>query len=412
MRDHVGIGVLFAVGLLAACGGDDSAVDAGRDGGGGGGMDGGGGGIDGGPRPDAPGTDGGRVELPDAAVTDVGSCEQSDVQAAIDAAANGDIVRLPGGASCSCAWSGDVTIPSDKGITLDGNGCTIDGAIALAANDTTSSRITRFTFTAPDAIGTSGDTGSAPYRIDHNEFVSHDGGRTLLDVGSGNAPGLVDNNTFECPRNCEIIHNWGMGASDDSGWHDDVTPGGPGAVYIEDNQFTNNDPEFGTADPAYFWGSSSVQAYYGARTVFRYNHLLMSQIDQHGTAGMIGARWWEIYENTFDTGVPHASQCCFITLRAGSGVVWNNHHTGGANNGDSIDLYEEDTGYPADYQIGRGRDQSSDPAYLWGNDAFFSIGSQTPAMVQEDRDYFLMEKPGYVPFAYPYPLSAVGLPDP
>jgi hypothetical protein len=127
---------------------------------------------------------------------------------------------------------------------------------------------------------------------------------------------------------------------------------------------------------------------------------------------MIGARWWEIYENTFSTDVPNASQCCFITLRAGSGVVFNNSHVGANLNGNSIDLYEEDSGYPADYQVGRGKDQALDPAYLWDNDPFFAIGSQTPAMVQVNRDYYLSPRPGYQPFVHPYPLDASGMPSP
>jgi hypothetical protein len=331
------------------------------------------------------------------------------VQAAIDVAVDGDVVRLPPGESCT--WDADVRIPDTKGITLDGNESTIDGSVEIDQSDGVGSRVTGFTFVGVDAVNASGSSDSAPYRIDHNTFHSDTSGVVLVNV-YGNGPGLIDHNTFECPQNCEMIHNFGMGAEDDSGWSVDVAPGSADAVYVEDNSFVNNDPAFGEADPAYFWGSSSIQSYYGARTVFRYNSLLMSQIDQHGTAGMIGARWWEIYENTFDTGVPNASQCCFITLRAGSGVVFDNHHAGGDNNGSSIDLYEEDEGYPADYQVGRGRDQASDPAYLWGNDEFFSIGSQTPDMVQEDRDYFLSERPDYAPFAHPYPLDADGLPAP
>jgi hypothetical protein len=47
-------------------------------------------------------------------------------------------------------------------------------------------------------------------------------------------------------------------------------------------------------------GNSAVQSYNGARTVFRHNSLDFSQVDQHGTNGNIGARWWEIYDNTFN----------------------------------------------------------------------------------------------------------------
>jgi hypothetical protein len=53
-----------------------------------------------------------------------------------------------------------------------------------------------------------------------------------------------------------------------------------------------------------------------------------------------------------------------------------------------------------------------DPACVWGNDPFFSVGSQTPDMVQAGRDYSLAERPDYAPFPYPYPLDASGLPSP
>jgi hypothetical protein len=337
------------------------------------------------------------------------SCAQSAVQSAINAASSGETVLLPGG---NCSWASAVTIPGSKGLTLDGDGATIHGAVELSQGASASSRVTRFNFvqssTTAQSVTITGSKSSAPYRVDHNTFSYDTGGSVVIEV-SGNGPGLIDANQLACPANCEMIHNMGMGPTDASGWGDDVSPGGAAAVYIEDNLFQNTGA---TGNPAYFWGSSAVQSYYGARTVFRHNTLIMSQLDQHGTAGMIGARWWEIYENTFSTDVPNASQCCFITLRAGSGVVFNNHHVGVNLNGDSIDLYEEDTGYPALYQVGRGKDQALDPAHLWGNDVFFSIGSQTPAMVQLNRDYYLSPRPGYLPFTHPYPLGADGLPSP
>lgn len=335
------------------------------------------------------------------------TCSESDVQSAVTSAANGDTVTMTQG---NCTWNQGVTIPSTKGLTIDGNGSTIAGGLQLQQNATTSSRVTNFKFSIDGSITTSGSKTSAPFRIDHNDFTASKSPTFIYTMGNG--PGLIDHNTFNDPVNSEMIHNMGMGPTDATGWTDVVTPGSWNALYLEDNSFTNNDPTFGTANPAYFWGNSAVQSYYGARTVFRHNTLQMSHIDQHGTSGMIGSRWWEIYENTFNTTVPNASQCCFITVRAGSGVIFNNHHNGTNLNGNSIDLYEEDTGYPALYQVGRGQNQSTDPAYVWGNDAFFSVGSQTPDMVQVGRDYFVSQKPGYTPFTYPYPLDANGLPNP
>src|SRR4029079_14210956 len=125
----------------------------------------------------------------------------------------------------------------------------------------------------------------------------------------GNGPGLIDHNTFEAADGPnEMIHNEGLGAFEDGGWSDDVTPGGPDMVFIEDNTFFFDIEAFNDTPPNYFWGASAVQSYYGARTVFRHNVCDNTQVDQHGTPGMIGARWWEIYENTFHTG-NGASQC-------------------------------------------------------------------------------------------------------
>ena len=198
-------------------------------------------------------------------------------------------------------------------------------------------------------------------------------------------------------------------------------PGGAKMVFIEDNTFTLdiNNPKVNTSPPYYFWGASAVQSYYGARTVFRHNTLNNMQVDQHGTHGMVGARWWEIYENTFFTGNGSA-QCCYMAIRAGSGVIFNNHHTGTNGADGTISLFEEDTGYPALYQIGRGINQSNSPAYVWGNDADMRVGSGSSNVV-EGRDFF-DSKPSifvraelgsdtsattysYTPYTYPHPLQ-------
>ena len=47
------------------------------------------------------------------------SCEQSDVQAAINSASDGDTVVVPAG---SCTWSASVSVPNSRKITLQGAG--------------------------------------------------------------------------------------------------------------------------------------------------------------------------------------------------------------------------------------------------------------------------------------------------
>jgi hypothetical protein len=381
------------------------------------------------------------VSSAQAATNNLGSCQQTDVQNAVNSAASGDIINVPG--PCSAAWSG-LTIPATTGITLAGGSggtTTISGSAALsvASNATTGTRITGFAFTGTGTdnggdVSVSGSKTSAAYRIDHNTFTNS--GQSVFINVSGNGTGLIDHNTFTSGGASEVIHNPAMGPDDASGWSDDVIPGSPNMVYIEDNVFNNTDTTY---------ISSDLQSYYGARTVFRHNSLYFSQVDQHGTAGMIGARWWEFYENTY---YPEGlNDCCYAALRAGSGVFFNNHVVGSPMWGPAtIDPYEEDTGqtpgdpsYPFLYQIGRGISQSYSPVYIWGNDSAMAVASQTPNTVQEGRDYFVSAAQpasmvrcelaadggtagglmgscpttySYTPFTYPYPLDANGLPNP
>ena len=73
----------------------------------------------------------------------------------------------------------------------------------------------------------------------------------------------------------------------------------------------------------------------------RYCTLNYCQIDQHGNTA-IGARWWEFYNNTFYVP-PNGNQSNYFALRAGSGVVFNNHVSGGPNIGSGqIELYSDD----------------------------------------------------------------------
>jgi hypothetical protein len=361
------------------------------------------------------------------------SCSQSDVQTAVNSAASHDTVRTPG--PCSASWSSRVTIPSTKGIVVDGGGNTTltKYGFSLNQNSSASTRLTGFIFTngvpaANDyAIVVDGSPSSMAGRIDHNSFPASTSNNTFIRIG-GNQPFLIDHNTFTTngtPN--EIIHNTGMGASSTAGWADDVVPGSAGMVFIEDNTFTYN----ASGNPAYYMGSSAVQSYYGARTVFRHNTLNMMQIDFHGTPGSIGARWAEVYENTFNTGVANAAQSNYVVIRGGSGVIWNNHHTGvncGDNSCGNIAIFEEDTGgYPQLYQPGRGRNQAYSPIYVWGNDPTLPAGGDGN-LVLLNRDVFVSaSKPAsmircqsvadggsssncastysYVPYPYPHPLQ-------
>jgi hypothetical protein len=381
------------------------------------------------------------------------SCSAADVQAAINSASSGDTVQTPSSA-CSVTWTAQVVIPSTKGITLDcrnnatittGIGTQYTAALLISPNASASTRVTNcaWVFNTPASTGYSiqtqgcgglascGGTKTAPFRIDHNTFTLGSNATSIQSYG--NAPALIDHNTFTAPSGSEEIHNSGMGASDASGWTDSVTPGSPLMYYVEDNTFNNT----GTGVIL-----SAMQNYNGARTVFRHNTLNFSQIDVHGTPGMIGGRWYEIYSNTFQAN--GLNQCCYGAIRGGSGVVWGNHQaTAPPLNGPAgFSFFEEDTGsWPLAYQVGSGINGganqhntcaggtlNSSPAYVWGNDAGISVGGGSG--VQMGRDVFssanqpasLLRQQisgdtcattyNYAPFTYPYPLDANGLPNP
>ena len=131
----------------------------------------------------------------------------------------------------------------------------------------------------------------------------------------------------------------------------------------------------------------------------------MAQVDQHGTAGYVGARWWEIYDNQFIFN--GYNQCCFITVRGGTGVIWGKQHgteppqaghhlslsifilnrqelTLGPGNGSLVVESNGDTmGHSSCGNL------NSAPAYVWGNSSKLPVGSETPNYVALNRDYFV-----------------------
>lgn len=329
-------------------------------------------------------------------VAEAAVCSAAEVQAAVTAASNGGTVTLT--SSCTSTWASGISIPDTKGITLDGNGAVITSGyagflISVSTNTTTRSRVTGFTFlaltTTNKGVIQSGPTTNAVFRIDHNTFTGGTN-NTQLEF-DGNGPALADHNTFNCGDATTCIRTAGYYDTTSStswdlpGWNDDTDPGGPGAVYIEDNTFHKND----CGSPCNYFSTSALASYYGSRTVFRYNTLDVVQIDQHGTDGAVGARWWEFYNNTW-AGPADVGSMFYADIRAGSGLVFNNIHTGSlpADSGAHIYFEEEDSGYPAAYQIGRGKSGVLYPAYVWGNDSALDPVVLGSPMVILDRDVY------------------------
>jgi len=261
---------------------------------------------------------------------------------------------------------------------------------------------------------------TSTFRIDDCTFSSGTTQGILVQIGGGGR-GLIDHCTFTGGGASEMIHNLGLGGGSDSGWLNDVYPGSASALYIENCTFTK-DPLI----DQYFWGTCAIQSYYGARTVMRYCHINYCQIDQHGNVPpQYGARWFEFYNNTFYVP-PGGNQSNYFALRGGSGVVFNNHVSGGPNAGaGQIQLYSDEPSNPPLCGPGGGifvnGNRSFSPVYIWGNDPSMRAVSTSSNVIQ-GRDFFVSATQparlmryqvpsdnstttySYTPFQYPHPL--------
>lgn len=340
----------------------------------------------------------------------------SDVQTSINAAAVGDIVRLNSGSNQT--WTAAVEIFAADGIMLDlnGNTITLSGASGeFRINSGSGSKINRVTNGAFIKSGTGYADFSAPIkvldtrtglglRIDNIAFSGSGldlANGVLLDI-NGQGAGCLDNCTFTTLFWAqEFVHINGWGAGNTTGWTNDsgATLVGSGLMFfLEGNTCTQISSQLGVS-----W----IQSYYGARLCYRYNIFDHCSTDAHGTPGNVGARWWEIYANTSRNTVGGSNMNYLASQRAGSGVIYSNTVVSGQGN---IGLCEEDSGYPADYQIGRGLNQVLDPAYVWSNGGTAAVNScdapEAPNMVQVDRDVYWSARPSYTAYTYPHPFTA------
>ncbi len=358
------------------------------------------------------------------------SCSQDDVQKAIDAASDGDIVEVPAGTSTWTATSSrkPAVLISEKTITLKGAGIDktiiIDGTghawkdLLLWISGAKPSRITGFTFKGfidknrgAAAIAVHGDCRS--WRIDHCKF---DGSPRGVWAYAG-CFGVVDSCVF-----LDVGQGVVMKGHGDKSWEKPLMLGLPDAVYIEDCTFKA--------------GGAATDAYHGARFVFRHNSLVDTHVALHGcdSGGYRSTFSYEVYDNVIAKEklkawqVPRA-----MHFRGGTGVVFNNSLSGytagidvanyrsserlrelcgkwGICDGKNpIDGNEEPNGYPARDQIGRSANQVLEPLYEWNNtldgkdaDIHVSTGAQH---IKEGRDFLSdTARPGYKPYAYPHPL--------
>jgi hypothetical protein len=267
-----------------------------------------------------------------ATVIQAASCSQQDVQTAINAAGDGDTVRVPAG---NCTWTTltahtPVVTINQKAIILRGSG---NKDTVITANTGNSwgeqalkvysiggkpFRITNFKFIAGNGtflnvVGTGKD-----WRIDHCEFNSSVLNGTIIigDVNVGNyLNGVIDNCTF---NNSNIVILFGDGHFS---WKQPLDLGSSDAIYIEDCQFVWN--IFG----------NSLDCNSGAKYVARYNTFVNTYVSTHSLMNATGpntfsrgTRCVEVYNNTFTSinTTPPTYNWVALQSRAGTGVFFGN----------------------------------------------------------------------------------------
>ncbi len=364
------------------------------------------------------------------------SCNQSDVQAAIDAAKDGDTVLVPEG---RCEWVTPGNNPAisiyEKSILLQGAGAgksnitlvstgngVMEVPIVISSKKGKPVRITGFSFTG---FGNTYDhgvikahtlwnntVGGDTIRIDHCDFynITH----VEIRIGS-KIYGVIDNCNF-------TEYSWkvviSVSGDNYKPWESPLTLGTANALYVEDCIFKING------------NGGAINSYSGGKYVFRHNKVIDGAVDNHGTChGYQGdrrsAHTTEIYENSFYSDIPYFFTA--ISIHGGTGVIFNNVLTGdfkhkilvgnyrtctsdecfyGRCNGSSpYDGNLDASGYPCLDQVGRTSDQDGNgiqdlvPLYEWNNtyngvDCNISIndhGCTNPDVFQhikKNRDFY------------------------
>lgn len=332
------------------------------------------------------------------------SCARADVQAAINAAADGDRVSIPGGA---CTWTAPVTW-SDKDLRVIGAGIgttaitiTANSAFEIANHAGKPFRISGMTIGGaptgnPNVILINSSNTETPvkgWRIDHVRFNFTNASSLRAIMVDGLNYGLIDHCAFDgqsylgvhvrAYTNPEYDRGEMMGGRS---WSFPLNFGTDEAVYVEDSAWNLAPSGIPFVNDMSF----------GARMVFRYNTMNSAIFQAHSARSRDrgGAVKYEVYNNTWNgNGLYIPAQ-----IRSGTGVVFNNRISGyianhiliddqraateagcavsgppsGVCNGaNPLDGNIESNGWPCLDQIGRGAgaptQQPSVPLYAWNN---------------------------------------------
>jgi len=358
------------------------------------------------------------------------SCSQSDVQAAMSSAKNGDTILVPSG---NCSWNG---LSINQAIHLKGAGIG-QTKITVSDNDITKQaagviRISGFGFSKNGGGNSSKGfhidgswQGAEPIVIENNDFTISGTGLFSIYVAGGV---IFANNSFRGAWDDSFIkpanhggNSWDI--ADTMGMNDTT---GKLNLYVENNTF-------------YGGTNQGIDCDSSTRCVYRYNTLTYSSFNTHGWAtSPVGIRHFEVYGNKFiyPGGTDQISnQNWSIWIRGGTGVIFDNQIDDISGNWgkkttvhmtirSAEDVRPEgncsDASYPEPRQLGQNHDGTSyftDPIYFWGNTGTVTFeagwnwgnpcGLNFDTFFQWGRDAVKdgNPKPGYTPYLYPHPLT-------
>lgn len=387
----------------------------------------------------------GLEQLAYAATINAASCSRTDVLNAINAAVDGDRVIVPAG---TCTWTSRITV-SGKGIVLAGAGVgqttIVNGAngtvlaFNLTAGDPTT-YVEGFTFDANNSTGDDpmiqlGGGGRNQFRVHHISMINMRERGIGVGMDGLEVSGLIDHCTFNMPSvsgGSKAISISGTGPEESQPFSRPLALGSDKFIFIEDCTFNYGGRNDGAID-----------AYAGARYVFRYNNVNNTNVEHHGadSGGYRGVHSFEIYHNTFRSTSESQRKHYF---RSGTGVIFNNTYSGNYT-GAELTNYRSDesfepwgmcdgtspwdenrpgqNGYACLDQIGHvfgptsGGANILEPLYEWNNtddgaDVDLVVGSShanADQHIVQGRDFYNdTQRPGYTPYVYPHPLQGGG----
>lgn len=377
---------------------------------------------------------------------------QSDCQAKVNGASDGDTITIPSG---SFSWSTPVTW-TDKNITILGAGIgstTIkvsnNYAFKVNAESKSSFRISSMKIFASDAnfdgvirIQKSYAPAGYGWRIDHIEFVldALSGDKAQFGISiNGITNGVIDNCIFTALKHTCLIHVYANVQSEEplkgiAAWSIPLAFGSKDAVYIENCTFNYTES-----------GVQVLDVWMGGKVVFRHNTVAKGHLTVHPALSQFRAGYsLEVYNNVF-TGYGWYRPS---DIRGGTGVIFNNLVSGyqvnnfairndrcttmpgdyGWCNGSAVvDGNISANGWPCEDQIGRRggtlRNQASEPYYAWNNGSTSLDGSVKLVLGVASENAWIKTigdanphpggivdyinnapKPGYTPYIYPHPL--------